>query len=230
MNDGIITHSAYCSTSSATKESKRAIFSKNKMSAPRFEFQWLDYAAATPTQTAQILGIYEYVFEHDIQLTFDGSLDSDFTTPLQYYTADVRGAYGVIVKKQKREGSEEEGEEDDEIVGTVGIRRIAIPEACYSGVGGDQLPVTRAATAQESNVCELKRMFLLPVARGKGLSKVLLDEVLRKAREFGYEAMVLDTKLRLQAANKLYETIGGFVEFTDYNGNPRPDRFMIRKL
>jgi GNAT superfamily N-acetyltransferase len=216
--------------------SKRNPFSflfKNHLmpSQSQFEFRWFDYATATAAQTEQILHIYEYVFKHDIELTFDGSLDADFSDPLKYYAPEVRGAYGVVVHRKSVAGEDGiEAAEEEEIVGTVGIRRIAIPDSCYSGAGSDRLPAIRAATAEDSNVCELKRMFLLPAARGKGLSKVMLDEVLRKARDFGYEAMVLDTRIRLQAANRLYETVGGFVEFTDYNGNPRPDRFMIRRL
>lgn len=192
-------------------------------------FRWFDFAHATKAQMAEILHIYEYVFQHDIELVFDASLDSDFTAPLTYYSADVRGAYGVIVRKAS-------DNDEETIVGTVGIRQVHIPKHCYSGEGSACLPPPPPPPSSDdqpsssSLVCELKRMFLLPCARGKGLSKLMLDEVLRKARELGYQAMVLDTRKRLVAANKLYETVGEFVEFSDYNGNPRPDRFMIRRL
>lgn len=188
-----------------------------------FEFRWFDHATATAAQTEQILRIYEYTFANDFDTVFNASIDGDFATPLQYFSPEVRGAYGVVVKR-------EEGSDVEEIVGTVGIRRVVVPETCYAGIGADQLPSTRATSLEEANVCELKRMILLPVARGRALSKIMLQEMFSRARELGYESMVLGTKKRLHAANYIYETSGGFIDFSNFNNSPRPDRFMIRKL
>jgi hypothetical protein len=228
-----------------------ATSSSSISSLPSFEFRWFDFAAATEAQRLEIQHVYTYVFKHDIDIDFDPQLDSDFMNPLTYYASAARGAYGVVVQT----GGSPHATGEEVIVGTVGFRGISIPESCYTGVGATHLPPKPAARRRadgegeidgvamnlsgddcvpaalhDYNVCELKRMFLLPCARGKGLSKVMLDNVTQKARELGYAAMVLDTRKRLEAANRLYEVMGGFVEFSDYNGNPRPDRFMIRKL
>ncbi len=79
------------------------------------------------------------------------------------------------------------------------------------------------------NTIELKRMFLLPEARGKGLAKHMMHALLHAAKELGCKRLVLDTNKRLVAANAVYEKFG-LVDCPRYNDNPRPDRFMELKL
>lgn len=76
---------------------------------------------------------------------------------------------------------------------------------------------------------ELKRMYLQPDQRGSGLGRGLLDAALEMARELGLRSLVLDTKLRLKPANRLYESVG-FRDIEDYNQNPRAQRFMKLEL
>ena len=37
----------------------------------------------------------------------------------------------------------------------------------------------------EANICELQKMYFLPIARGKGLGSLLISKCLDKAKEFG---------------------------------------------
>jgi len=55
---------------------------------------------------------------------------------------------------------------------------------------------------------ELKRMYVVPDARGRGLGRLLLDELERRARKLGYEALVLETGDRQEAAVALYARSG----------------------
>ena len=55
---------------------------------------------------------------------------------------------------------------------------------------------------------ELKRMYLRPERRGRGLGKRLLTLALDWAREHGAAAVRLDTSERMVAARRLYETYG----------------------
>ena len=63
----------------------------------------------------------------------------------------------------------------------------------------------------DSNVCELQKMYFLPIARGKGLGTKLISKCLEKAKEFGFESCYLETLPYMKAAVKLYKKYG----FTD---------------
>ena len=55
---------------------------------------------------------------------------------------------------------------------------------------------------------ELKRMYVLPEARGRGLGRRVLDELETEARRLGYRALVLETGDLQTAALGLYESSG----------------------
>jgi putative acetyltransferase len=57
-------------------------------------------------------------------------------------------------------------------------------------------------------VCELRKMYLLPAARGQGVGAVLLRHGLRVARGFGYQICYLETLSGMEAARHLYERAG----------------------
>lgn len=55
---------------------------------------------------------------------------------------------------------------------------------------------------------ELKRMYLRPAQRGRGLGKRLLATALDRARQDGARVVRLDTSERMEAARHLYEAHG----------------------
>jgi GNAT superfamily N-acetyltransferase len=57
-------------------------------------------------------------------------------------------------------------------------------------------------------VCEMKRMFVLPSARGLGVGHKLAEQILADARAAGHRAMRLDTSKHQDEAMRLYERIG----------------------
>ncbi|RDA86902.1 hypothetical protein CP532_1881 [Ophiocordyceps camponoti-leonardi (nom. inval.)] len=67
--------------------------------------------------------------------------------------------------------------------------------------------------------CEMKRLFVWPEARGRGVSRALVRHVVQKAEEAGYDEMLLDTLPRMLAAIGLY-TSEGFVPTEPYYHNP----------
>ncbi|MBQ9685371.1 MAG: GNAT family N-acetyltransferase [Oscillospiraceae bacterium] len=93
--------------------------------------------------------------------------------------------------------------EDGAALGCVGLRRL------------------------DGESCELKRMYVRPEYRGRGLSKVLLDRVIADAREIGYKAMLLDTLPFLEAAIALYRKYG-FYEIPCYNDSPVESTIFMR--
>lgn len=57
-------------------------------------------------------------------------------------------------------------------------------------------------------VCELRKMYLDPRHRGKGLGRLLLDHALRRAAELGFKRVELETSTKLETARRLYERYG----------------------
>ena len=55
---------------------------------------------------------------------------------------------------------------------------------------------------------ELKRMYVVPDARGRGLGRLLLVELETEARRLGYDGIVLETGDRQPEALGLYESAG----------------------
>ena len=59
-----------------------------------------------------------------------------------------------------------------------------------------------------AHVCELQKMYFLPVARGKGLGQEILTTCVNSAAELGYTYCYLETFNTMQLAMKLYERNG----------------------
>lgn len=60
----------------------------------------------------------------------------------------------------------------------------------------------------EPKVAEIKRMFVLPEQRGKGIAVAILTELENWAKAEGYDACILETSVRLESAIALYKKSG----------------------
>jgi GNAT superfamily N-acetyltransferase len=54
------------------------------------------------------------------------------------------------------------------------------------------------------DVCELQKMYFLPAARGRGVGRQLIQQVLDAARRAGFARCYLETMDTMQAAMSLY--------------------------
>lgn len=67
--------------------------------------------------------------------------------------------------------------------------------------------------------CELKRLYVRPAHRATGLGRALGLAAVDAGRRLGYERMRLDTLPSMEAARRLYRSLG-FREIDAYRFNP----------
>ncbi|PHN07122.1 GNAT family N-acetyltransferase [Flavilitoribacter nigricans] len=60
----------------------------------------------------------------------------------------------------------------------------------------------------ESAVCELRKMYFLPEARGQGWGRKMVSQCLEAARDLQYRKCYLETVERMETANLLYRKMG----------------------
>jgi putative acetyltransferase len=76
---------------------------------------------------------------------------------------------------------------------------------------------------------EIKRLWIRPQARGIGLGRILVQEVIRRALDAGKSRLLLDTEPNsMAAAHRLYIEMG-FSECPSYNGPAKPGIVYMHK-
>jgi ribosomal protein S18 acetylase RimI-like enzyme len=77
-------------------------------------------------------------------------------------------------------------------------------------------------------VGEMKRLYVRPTYRGRGLGRALINRVVAEATAAGYPALVLDTLPAMGEAIALYRS-AGFAQTAPYTFNPVPGALYFRK-
>lgn len=90
-------------------------------------------------------------------------------------------------------------------------------------------PLSHTLPGAAPDVGEVKRLYVVPGARGRGLSRVLMDAVEDTARGLGYRRLQLETGLAQPEALALYRDLG-YLEIAPYGHYKNsPDSACFRK-
>jgi ribosomal protein S18 acetylase RimI-like enzyme len=93
---------------------------------------------------------------------------------------------------------------------------------------GDVLGCVAMRPLEGTAVCEMKRLYVRPAARGRSIGVALVEAIIGCAEELGYTEMKLDTLAGMQEAFALYKRFG-FREIPAYYLNPVPGTVYLGK-
>jgi GNAT superfamily N-acetyltransferase len=91
----------------------------------------------------------------------------------------------------------------DTVAPPVGVFLVAWLDDAPVGCGA-----LRPGPTSDDGIAEVKRMYVVPAARGQGISRRLLAALEAEAFGFGYRRLILETGIRQQEAMALYESSG----------------------
>ena len=154
--------------------------------------------AGLPGEYAPPSGVLLIAVEEAVESAFGpwggGSAEDSGKVPAEVSAGVSAGGSAEGSAEGFAEGSGE-GFGDGEAMGCVALRRL------------------------DTETCEMKRLYVRPPSRGKGIGRTLVETTIGHARRIGYKRMRLDAIRNMTAAVGLYTSMG-FEEIAPYRHNP----------
>lgn len=130
--------------------------------------------------------------------------------PLTVDAVDPRGPVArQLLEALTREIAAIYADRGDDGNGGFSVTDLDVPRAVFvvASISGEPVGCG-ALRPHDDGICEVKRMFTVPAWRGHGVAAVVLADLERRARRFGYTAVRLETGDRQVGAIRLYERCG----------------------
>lgn len=100
--------------------------------------------------------------------------------------------------------------------------KYAVPDGCVLLVDrSGEIDGCIALRRVSEHICEMKRLYVRPGARGRGYGDTLIQRLIIEARRAGYTEMRLDVQEKFASARALYARVG-FVAAAPVSYNPVP--------
>lgn len=81
---------------------------------------------------------------------------------------------------------------------------------------------------EKGSICEMKRLYVAPQGRGRGLGRALAAAIIDLGRTLGYAVIRLDTLPSMTGAQGLYRDLG-FIETAPYYAGAAPGTLFMEK-
>ena len=132
------------------------------------------------------------------------------------HVAQARALFQEYAETRKHDPALENFQEEiDNLPG-----KYAVPDGSLILAYRDgKLAVCVAVHKWAYGVCEMKRLYVSPRIRGRGIGRCLVEAIIKQAAMMGYSRLRLDSIPSMKEAQALYESIG-FYEIPAYRHNP----------
>ncbi|KAK2864978.1 hypothetical protein FQN49_004028 [Arthroderma sp. PD_2] len=169
--------------------------------------------------------IKAYTASLGIDLTFQNFSTEMASFPGKY--APPEGEILLAIDDQPRSGvGAGVADGEGEVLGCICLRPL-IPK---SFLPDDADTSRQDIVKSEKRCCEMKRLYVLPSTRGRGVGKALVMAFLQVARDRGYNEVKLDTLRHMHTPIELYRSLG-FTDIEKYYETPLDETvFLGREL
>ena len=104
------------------------------------------------------------------------------------------------------------------------------PEGIFLVGYEDKRPIAIGGLRRlQEGICEIKRMYVVPDARSRGVGRALLTALEQAGRQLGYERARLDAGPKQKHSRALFEKVG-YLQIPKYNNNHIADYFAEKYL